>query len=336
MGQSSTNSTQIECPMISMVVIGRNEGDLLVRCFESIRAVDYPADRMELIYVDSNSTDESCEVARRANAVVIKIEEGPMSAARARNLGWRRATSDLVHFFDGDTILDRNWLHKAVACLQDTSIGCVFGRCEELRPTASVYMRVCNFDWHIPNGPWRTCGGIALFRRQLLRLLNGYCEELIAGEEPELCYRLRRLGFQIWRLDEPMIGHDLNMTRFDQYWQRAVRSGWAYCVVAVRCCRGPERLWIRENLVNAGEVAFWCLLVIAIVCSLSVWIFALSAVILLLRTAWISCKVRSRAESWISAILYAIHCQFSRIPFLLGQLKGLWYLLTHGPVRSNA
>ncbi|MBK8267402.1 MAG: glycosyltransferase family 2 protein [Planctomycetes bacterium] len=85
MGQSSTNSTQIECPMISMVVIGRNEGDLLVRCFESIRAVDYPADRMELIYVDSNSTDESCEVARRANAVVIKIEEGPMSAARARN-----------------------------------------------------------------------------------------------------------------------------------------------------------------------------------------------------------------------------------------------------------
>lgn len=315
-------------PLISMVVIGRNEGERLVRCLESIRAVDYPADRIELIYVDSNSTDGSCEAARRAGARVIEIRSGPLSAARARNLGWRAARGELVHFVDGDTVFDRQWLRKALERIQEPGIACVFGRCEEIRPQASIYMRVCAFDWHVPSGPWRTCGGIALFRRELLECLGGFCELMVAGEEPELCYRLRRLGLQVWRLDEPMVLHDLDMTRFSQYWRRAVRSGWAYMVVAARCFRGPERLWVRENMVNAAEVAIWVALLIASAVTRSGWILLALGLLIAARVVWIAVKSRSACTHWRTLLLYGLHCQISRIPFFIGQMKGVCFLLS--------
>ncbi len=330
-GAGDTHAGPADCPPISVVVVGRNEGERLVRCLESVRACDYPADRIELIYVDSLSSDGSIERAAALGARVIALPQGPLSAARARNVGWRAARHDLVHFFDGDTVLDRGWLLKAVATIREPGIACVFGRRDEVRPRASVYMRVCTFDWHVPAGPWRLCGGDALFRRSTLERLGGFREDLIAGEEPELCYRLRREGGVIWRLDDPMVLHDLNMTRFGQYWRRAVRSGWAYCVVAARCRRGPERLWLRENVVNAVEVGGWVgLLVLAAVLS-GAWGVGAWLGLLALRGAWIAARVRRRADGWGSAVLFAGHCLFSRVPILVGQLKGLWFLVSGKP-----
>jgi len=325
-----------DLPAISVVVIGHNEGDRLARCLESISAVDYPADRVELTYVDSNSTDGSCAVAQSAGAAVIRITEGPLSAARARNLGWRAARYDLVHFFDGDTEVDPQWFRKAVARIEDPSVGCVFGHCTECRPTTSIYMRMCNFDWHVPAGSCRYCGGIALFRREPLERLGGFCEQMVAGEEPELCYRLRQVGLRVWCLDEPMVLHDLDMTRFTQYWRRVVRSGWAYCVVAFLCRTGPERLWVRENLVNLFEVGFWVGFPLAVLALRQPRVLILFVALALLRIAWIMAKTRGRAGSWSTAMLYALHCQFSRIPLLVGQLQGVAYLLSRRPSKASS
>jgi hypothetical protein len=126
-----------------------------------------------------------------------------------------------------------------------------------------------------------------------------------------------------------MVLHDLNMMRFAQYWKRTVRSGWAYCVVAARCHRGPERLWIKENLTNAGELLFWAACIAAALLSGDVRLMALAGVMLVLRLGWLAAKVRVRADGWTSALLYAIHCQFSRLPFFVGQLRGVLFLLTH-------
>lgn len=327
--RSPTTSAPTELPSISVVVIGRNEGQRLVRCFESLMAVDYPADKLELIYVDSQSSDDSCKVAAGFGARVIRITSGPLSAARGRNLGWRAACGELVHFVDGDTILDAHWFHKAVAKLQDQGIACVFGRCEELRPQQSIYMRVCSLDWNVPTGPARTCGGIALFRRDLLARLNGFCEEMVAGEEPELCYRVRQLGLQVWRLNEAMVLHDLHMTRFSQYWNRAARSGWAYLMVAARCWRGRERLWVRENLVNAAEVGVWAALLLAAVVMRNAWIGLALVCLVAVRVLWIAARSRAQADGWTTAILYGLHCQLIRLPIMTGQIRGVWSIITN-------
>lgn len=320
-------------PAISVVVIGRNEGDRLVRCLESVREADYPPDRIELVYVDTDSTDNSCETAEQLGAKVVRIKPSRPSAAGARNAGFRSSSHDLVHFLDGDTILDRSWFRKATAVLNDPTIACTFGRREEIRPRATLYMRVASLDWHVPAGLAKYCGGDALFRRSVLEEVGGFNESLIAGEEPELCCRIRQNGLTIWRCDEPMTQHDLNMSRFRQYWRRAVRSGWAYMVIAVVCHADPERLWRRENVANVLEVSLWlALLVLSLVFRdwsyLAVWLGLLAV-----RTAWIARNVRDRTDGWGSSLLYAFNCQFMRIPLLVGQVRGMWFLLRRRPAR---
>ena len=67
-----------------------------------------------------------------------------------------------------------------------------------------------------------------MLRANTLEAVDGYREDLIAGEEPELCVRLRTKGWRIWRLDAEMTLHDAAMTCFSQWWRRAVRAGYSY------------------------------------------------------------------------------------------------------------
>jgi GT2 family glycosyltransferase len=70
---------------------------------------------------------------------------------------------------------------------------------------------------------------------------------MIAGEEPELCRRLRAAGWRIMRLDAPMTIHDAAMTRLGQWWRRAVRSGFGYAQAWHRTRKHTEApLYARE------------------------------------------------------------------------------------------
>jgi hypothetical protein len=67
-----------------------------------------------------------------------------------------------------------------------------------------------------------------MMRCAALRQVGGFREDLIAGEEPELCARVREHGWTIHRIDAEMAVHDAAMTRFGQWWRRSVRAGYAW------------------------------------------------------------------------------------------------------------
>src|SRR5580704_4449174 len=113
--------------LVSVVVIGRNEGDRLSACLQSVRAARQMPERTELIYVDSNSTDGSPDRAASFGAKVIVLGSGKLSAARARNAGWRLATAPFILFLDGDTILDPDFVHRARKEFADPSVAVVWG-----------------------------------------------------------------------------------------------------------------------------------------------------------------------------------------------------------------
>ena len=85
-----------------------------------------------------------------------------------------------------------------------------------------------------------------MMRVEAFRQVGGFRDDLIAGEEPELCVRLRAKGWKIWRLDAEMTLHDAAMTRFGQWWQRNVRAGFAYAEGVRLHGAPPERHWVRE------------------------------------------------------------------------------------------
>ena len=234
---------------LGIVVIGRNEGERLVRCLRSVVAAS-----QRVVYVDSGSTDDSVALARAAGAVVHALDlSRPFTAARARNEGVRRLQAlapalELIQFVDGDCEVVADWLEAAVAFLdQHADIGVVCGRLRERFPDRSIYNLLCDMEWNTPVGEAKACGGIAMMRIAAWQQVDGFRADLIAGEEPELCVRLRARGWRVWRLDAEMAWHDAAMTRFGQWWRRCLRAGFAYAEGVRLHGAPPERHWVRES-----------------------------------------------------------------------------------------
>lgn len=236
-------------PVIDAIVIGRNEGARLASCLASLRG------RVRrLVYVDSGSTDGSVAQAEAAGAVVVPLDlSRRFTAARARNAGLAALRSevsqaDFVQFVDGDCEVREGWLDAALAAFaRHPSAVVICGRRRERFPERSVWNRLCDREWDTPVGPARSCGGDALMRLDAVLLVGGYRESLIAGEEPELCLRLRAAGGEVWRIDAEMTWHDAAMTRFGQWWQRQRRAGHAFAEGAALHGQGPERHWVVET-----------------------------------------------------------------------------------------
>ena len=222
--------TKYTSPNVGVVAIGRNEGERLRLCLESV--VGQVA---AVVYVDSGSTDGSVELAESLGVEVVALDLSiPFTAARARNEGFERLQQILpgveyVQMIDGDCEVVAGWLDTALAALDDNEkLAVVCGRRRERFPDATIYNRLTDMEWDTPIGIVRSCGGDALFRAAALQEVGGYNPTVIAGEEPEMCVRLRQAGWLIERLDAEMTLHDAAMTKFSQWWKRNVRAGHAY------------------------------------------------------------------------------------------------------------
>ena len=235
---------------IGLVVIGRNEGERLRRCLQSVLG-----EGRQVVYVDSGSTDGSVELARSLGAQVVALDmRQPFTAARARNAGWRALLLQApqvryVQFIDGDCEMNAGWLAAAQACLDGhPQHAVVAGRLRERHPERSIYNRLCDIEWDTPVGDTKACGGIAMVRATPLQAVGGFRDDLIAGEEPELCVRLRAAGWKIYRLDAEMALHDAAMLHWRQWWRRTMRGGFAYAQGAWLHGAAPERHWVRETM----------------------------------------------------------------------------------------
>ena len=240
-----------------VVVIGRNEGARLKQCLRSVSAA------AAVVYVDSGSTDGSALWARDHGSEVVELDmEIPFTAARARNAGFRRLRElapnlQYVQFVDGDCELIEGWSEHAVAFMDlHSDVGAVAGRLRERYPERSIYNWLCDQEWSGPTGEVEACGGIAMMRTAAFEAVGGYRDDLIAGEEPELCVRLRAAGWRVWRLDLEMALHDAAMTHFSQWWRRSTRTGYSFAQGAYLHGAPPERHKVWESR-RAWVWGFW-------------------------------------------------------------------------------
>jgi len=235
---------------VGCVIIGRNEGERLRACLTSLVG---KAEAM--VYVDSGSTDGSVALARGLGVTVVELDMAiPFTAARGRNEGFRVLKGRLpslryIQFVDGDCEVLPGWLDAAREFLEshpDAAVAC--GRLRERYPEYSIYNRLCDMEWDTPLGEAKACGGVAMIRAMAFAEVGAYRSDLIAGEEPELCVRLRLAGWKVWRIDHDMALHDAAMTRFGQWWKRSVRNGHAFAEGAYLHGASAERHWVRESL----------------------------------------------------------------------------------------
>lgn len=310
---------------LGAVTIGRNEGERLRACLASLREQLPPG--TVVVYVDSGSTDGSVEVARSFGAEVVELDLSfPFTAARARNAGVKRlgeVAPDCAYvlFLDGDCRLCGGFAPAALeAMAADGKLAVVCGRRRELRPTRNVYHRLAEIEWNTPVGPAKACGGDAVMRRAAFEEVGGFEDGLIAGEEPELCVRLRERGWGVLRIDRDMTLHDVDMTRFGQWWARSVRAGYAFAAGSGRHGGGATGHWRRQ----ARRVWVWAVGVPLVALGLA-WPtggWSLLAVLVYgwpLRGAYRD--ARRRGHSRGDSVWYSAACLVGKWAELRGQLR---------------
>jgi hypothetical protein len=247
----------------------------------------------------------------------------PFTAARARNEGFRRLREiapqlAYVQFLDGDCELVAGWLEKAVAFLEaHVDVAAVCGRLRERHPERSIYNMLCDIEWDTPVGEAQACGGNAVMRVDAFEKVSGFRADLIAGEEPELCVRLRASGWRIWRLGEEMALHDAAILRFGQWWKRTLRTGYAFAQGADLHGAPPERHGVRES----RSAWFWGLGIPVATLGLSPWLGGGALVLLLaypLQVVRLAARGgRSPRENWWRAGFLVL----GKFPEMLGQMK---------------
>ena len=301
---------------IGAVVIGRNEGDRLIRCLASLQG-----QIGSIVYVDSGSSDGSLAAARAAGASVLELDaDQPFTAARARNAGLAAlvaAAPELtyVQFLDGDCELQPDWVSAARAFLDTTPEAVVAcGRRRERHPEASIYNRLIDAEWDTPIGLARACGGDALMRIGAVLAVGGFNPSLIAGEEPELCVRLRGAGGTVHRLNAEMTLHDAAMTRFGQWWQRNRRAGHAYAEGVALHGASPEY----HNKIETMRAVLW-----GLVLPLTTLVgFIISPWALSLLALWPTqvVRLRFRGLDWSRAVFLTL----GKLPEAQGVVGYLW------------
>jgi GT2 family glycosyltransferase len=330
---------------VCVIAIGRNEGERLRRCLASVAGRGFP-----VVYVDSASTDGSVAMAREMGVEVVDLDMSlPFSAARARNEGLERLMRvapdvKFVQFVDGDCEVIDGWIERAGRELEarpDVAVVC--GRRRERFPDASVYNRLADLEWDTPVGEAESCGGDAMMRVDSFRAAGGFDASVVAGEEPELCQRLRTRGGKVLRVDAEMTLHDSAMLSFGQWWKRAVRSGYGAADVAARF--GHRGLFVKMTRSARWWAVDWTVLVLvfAVVGPAVTWLVALAsarepsrlalrlgiglamAAILFsalpLQMLRIAYRIRPRVPDWRTALAYGFLTMIGKWANYRGQVQ---------------
>jgi len=277
--------------------------------------------------VDSGSNDGSVAFSRNLGVTVVELDlREPFTAARARNEGFRELLKvqpalAYVFFVDGDCEVVAGWLEKGIQFLeQHPDVAIVWGRRRERYPERSVYNMLCDIEWgDSPLGEVKGCGGDSVARVAAIKQVNGFRADMICGEEPEMCIRLRQAGWRIWRLSDDMTFHDAAMYRVSQWWKRMLRTGFGTAQGFTLHGAPPERHCVVE--VRRGWIWGLCIPVVTLLLIPIVHWWAL--VLLIVYPAQIIRLAlrgrRSARENWWRAASLVV----GKFPEVLGQIKFL-------------
>ena len=194
-----------EAPLISVIIPAHDAGKTLGACINALMTSDLPRSQWELVVVDDASTDQTTDIASRADRLV-RISGLPRGPAYARNRGAEAARAPVVAFVDADVCVHRDTLRKLLEHLgASPDLTAVFGSYDE-NPTASAvhsqYRNLLHHYVHQQSGGetgsfWAGIGAIRTSEFLNAGMFDDVKYRSPQIEDVELGYRLRQRGGRI-------------------------------------------------------------------------------------------------------------------------------------------
>jgi glycosyltransferase involved in cell wall biosynthesis len=191
---------------ISFIIIGKNEGWKLTKCFESVfnyvrlnGIIHY-----EIVYVDSKSTDDSIEIAKSFNDIKIFQITGECNAAIGRNIGANESTGEILFFIDGDMKIQADFYNSVFDSDGKLKFNFVSGNLYHYNYDNSWNFKYKEAAFLNLNNDRKeySLGGIFILKRDLWFLVNGMKNNMIIFEDLDLGLRLSKAGYPLIRKKE--------------------------------------------------------------------------------------------------------------------------------------
>lgn len=200
---------------LSVVLITRNQAWNIARLIESVLKVTLCVPSVEIVLVDSASTDETIELARRYPVSIFRLKSGQrLSPAIGRYVGYNQTHGEFVLFLDGDMELLQGWLEPALNFMRATPrVGFVMSTSVVNLPRTPTQQSAAsheNMSFTPPRESSRVpfvAGAAALYRHSVLERVGPFNPYLYSEEEPELCLRIRGAGYSVSLFDQPIVRH---------------------------------------------------------------------------------------------------------------------------------
>lgn len=174
---------------VSIIVPTYNEEQFVKRALSSIRkqsVIDEFPDMIELILVDSGSTDNTVEIAKNyVDKVIIAEKRGKLSA---RNLATSQSKGNILVAVDADTIYSYYWLNSLLKPFQDPDVVAVVGSSFDYTMT-SVPGQLFSLANYIDKKilyPYKMAGRNSAYWKHIDRLIGGFNEDIYQLNQKEL------------------------------------------------------------------------------------------------------------------------------------------------------
>ncbi len=219
---------------VSIIIPTKNEGGVLANCLNSIRGLDYPKDKIDVIIVDGHSTDDTVEIAKKYGCKVVYEDVGTRGGAC--NIGVRNAMGEYIAFTDADCVAQKDWLKNLIKQFNDEKIASAGG--PNITPEDDTEFAKCvgavlsflskpgsryGLDAKEVIETFHNSGCNVAYRKDVIEEAGWFNEKLVTCEDEELDYRTRKKGYRILYTPDAVVYHYRRPT-----WKRFYKQAYKY------------------------------------------------------------------------------------------------------------
>jgi mycofactocin system glycosyltransferase len=204
-------------PTISVIIPVKNRPQDIRECLIALARLDYPGDKMEILVIDDGSTDTTGRVIQAFNINAIHLPQS-IGASACRNLAAKEAKGDLLGFTDSDCVPHPQWLRELSPYFYEERVGIVGGyvsnfysrspldRYEEVKSSLNMGPLPFRIEGDsLSNAYVPSCN--LIIRKKAFFDAGGFQEELTVGEDVDLCWRTRKLGYHLLYIPRGKVEH---------------------------------------------------------------------------------------------------------------------------------
>ena len=197
-------------PLVSIIIPAYNSGAWIDECLASIKSQTYK--NIETILIDDGSEDNTAEKAGGFDMNLTLIKQSNTGRAKARNVGFEKASGKYIAFLDADDLLAESSIDKRVAFLEaNGDFGWMFTDAMEFDETGDIKLFLDQFPWlnieedqfiQLLNKCYPLISSV-MARADILKKLGGFDPELLYAEDLELFMRMALVS-RAGMLPEPL------------------------------------------------------------------------------------------------------------------------------------